>query len=143
MKKLLILSACIICSFVASSGDKAPVDYSIVFGGCFEKDIVTLSINKKKVLSNYKLENQNEIKKGHLSLTQTGNKIYIFYNRNQKSVAKIPIDFILDIQIIINNQTQNLKIDLRKGKVIVLDFCNAEAGRKLSCEQVQEPVVLF
>jgi hypothetical protein len=121
-------------------------DYSIVFGGCFEKDIVSLKINHASIFNEYKVENKDPVKKGNLSLTQSNKKIHLYYNGEQKLKAKVNFDFYLDIDLKVNQQVKKFKVDLRKGKVILVEFCPVQDDpqtKKITIEQVQDQVILL
>lgn len=141
----------ILC-FLASSYSVFPhsykedFDYSIVFGGCFEKDIVSLKINNSSIFSDYKVENENGIKKGNLSLTQGRKKINLFYNGEQKTKARVNFKYYLSLDVIVNRQVKKFKIDLRKGKVLLIENCptkDSKEGKELTLEQLQDQVILL
>lgn len=130
-----------------SHSTKEDFDYSIVFGGCFEKDIVSLKINNVPIFNNYKLENKNAVKKGNLSLTQASRKIHLFYNGQEKYKGRVNFEFYLNIDLTVNNKANKFKVDLRKGKVILVEFCPVEnasaATKKLTIEQMQEQIIFM
>lgn len=143
----LILYFLFLSYTVFSHSAKKDFDYSIVFGGCFEKDVVSLKINNTSIFSNYKVENKNALKKGNLSLTQANRKIHLFYNGQEKYKEKVNFNFFLNIDVTVNNKPNKFKVDLRKGKVIVVEFCPAgnesESSKKLTIEQMQEQVIFM
>jgi hypothetical protein len=144
MKKavLLVLISCIsYASF--SHPPREEFDYSIVFGGGFTSDVVSLKINNTKIFDHIKVENGNAIKKGNLSLTQKNDKLTLFYNGDLKLKTKIEFDYYLDITLTLNDQVNKFKVDLRKGKVIVVDRASADTSKKLIIEQIEEPVILM
>ena len=122
-------------------------DYSIIFIGCFENDIVSLSLNKILVLDKYKVENADSVRKGHLSLTQYDKEIKVFYNGAEITRSKIEVEFILETDITVNGKLKKIKLDLRKGKVILIDNIANDTKRhhikKLRIEQIHEPVILM
>ena len=148
MKPIAIIFCFLISSYpVFSHPSKEDFDYSIVFGGCFEKDVVSLKINNTSIFNNYKVENKNAVKKGNLSLTQANKKIHLFYNGQEKYKGRINFSFYLNIDVTVNNKASKFKVDLRKGKVIVVEFCPAdvssENSKKLTIEQMQEQVIFM
>ena len=121
-------------------------EYYILFTGRFRNDVISLSINNKSICTNYTIENTNPNKKGHFSIVQNENKISIAYNGKRITKAKVPVNFQLDLTITINGSKKNFTVDLKKGKVILVDFQteNDQSIQKdLTIEQVQEPVILF
>ena len=147
MKLTTFIVCFLFASYTAFSHPaKEDFDYSIVFGGCFEKDIVSLKINNTAIFNNYKVENKNVVKKGNLSLTQANRKIHLFYNGQEKFKSKVNFSFYLNIDVTVNNKPNNFKVDLRKGKVILVEFCpvnNSENSKKLTIEQMQEQVIFM
>ncbi len=147
MKAILFIFWFLICTYpVFSHSAKEDFDYSIVFGGCFEKDVVSLKINNTAIFNNYKVENKNALKKGNLSLTQADKKIHLFYNGQEKFKGKVNFHFYLNIDLRVNNKTNKFKIDLRKGKVILVEFCPEKTStnnKELTIEQVQEQVIFM
>ena len=121
-------------------------EYSIIFIGSFENDLVSLSLNNVVVLEKYKVENKDSVKRGHLSLTQYDNEIKVYFNGSEISKAKIPVEFILQTEITINGKLKKTKIDLRKGKVILIDNIDPSKplqSKNLRIEQIHEPVLLM
>src|SRR5688572_21454527 len=114
MKSTAIIFFFLVSSYtVFSHPAKEDFDYSIVFGGCFEKDIVSLKINNAPIFNNYKVENKNTVKKGNLSLTQVNKKIHLFYNGQEKYKGRVNFSFYLNIDVTVNNKTNKFKVDLR------------------------------
>ncbi len=148
MKKALLIFCLLISStFVFSHAPKNDFDYSIVFGGCFDKDIVSLKINNKSIFKSYKVENRDSVIKGNLSLIQSNKSVNINFNGNQKVASKINFSFILQIEITVNSQLNKFKVDLRKGKILLIEFCPgknaASTVKKLTIDQFQEPFLFI
>jgi hypothetical protein len=137
------------CIFSVAAFCHQPVnnfDYSIVFSGSFKDDLVSLSINKKEVLSKIKIENVDADKKGHLSITQTENELVIFYNSVEIRKRKVAVDMILELELSINRSIKKMKVDLRKGKVILINShaTNKTVGKQdIFIEQLSEPFILI
>lgn len=131
---------------VFSHGTKEEFDYSIVFGGCFDQDVLSLKINNSKIFEHYKVDNKSAVKKGNLSLTQANGKINVFYNGRQVLKEKINFNFYLNISLTVNQQVTRYVVDLRKGKIILIDFCSRQnniSAKKLAIEQLQEEVIFM
>ncbi len=148
MKQAIFILCFLVSSYsVFSHTYKEDFDYSIVFGGCFEKDIVSLKINNTSIFNSYKVENKNAIKKGNLSLTQARKKIHLFYNGQQKIKGRVNFSHYLNIDVTVNQQVNKFKIDLRKGKVLLIENCpeqdSLEEAKKLTIEQLQDQVILL
>ncbi len=147
MKKKYLTLLLFFCSTITFSNTKFnEFDYSIVFIGGFKNDIVSLSINKILLVDQYKVANVDSLKKGHLSLRQS-DEIKIFYNGREITKSKISVDFLIDIDITVNKKLKKFKLDLRKGRVILVDYCiNGNISpdiKRIKIEQIQEPVILM
>ena len=149
MKQAISILCFLISSYSVFSHTtyKEDFDYSIVFGGCFEKDIVSLKINNTSIFNEYKVENKNAIKKGNLSLTQAKTKIRLFYNGQQKIKGRVNFSYYLNIDLTVNKRTDKFKVDLRKGKVLLIENCqvqnSSKKGKKITIEQLQDQVILL
>ena len=146
MLKAYISLAFLLSSFIGfSSGSISSYDYYIIFVGEFEHDKISLAINKKESINNYLLENTDPAKQGNLSITQKDDYLTIAYNGKEIKRSKITVDFNLNLDISVNNKTNAFRINLKKGKVILVDYTpKTDVAKKvLRVEQVQEPVVLM
>ena len=148
MKQTILILCFLASSYsVFSHTSKEDFDYSIVFGGCFEKDIVSLKINNTSIFNDFKVENKNAIKKGNLSLTQAKKKIHLFYNGKQRVKASVNVSYHLNIDVTVNKRINKFQIDLRKGKVLLIENCSeqesSEEVKKLTIEQLQDQVILL
>jgi hypothetical protein len=147
MKKAIMFFSIFLYAIAASSHQHfSHLDYSIVFGGCFENDLVSLKINKRPVLKSFQVENRNAIKKGNLSLTQSPDGITLFYNGTEIKKSGVRIGFLIDIEVEVNKQVKKFKVDLRKGKVVVIENCTANTTskeKKITLEQLQEPMIFM
>lgn len=143
MKKLFLLFCGMICFLSLFS---RPVhegyDYSIVFTGWFKKDRISLRINNVPIFENYLLDNADPNLKGNLSLTQSSKGITIFYNNREKLISQLNVDFILDVTVTINKKVNHFKIDLRKGRVLLVNCPGSSAKEAICIEQIEEPLIL-
>ena len=146
MLKAYISLAFLLTTFIGfSAHKKTSYDYYIIFVGEFENDKISLAINKKHVIDNYRLENIDPLKRGNLSITQQGDYITIAYNGKEIKRSKISVDFDLSLDISVNGKKKVFRVNLKKGKVILVDYTpKTETTKKvLSVEQLQEPVLLI
>lgn len=147
LKRYCIFIALLLPAITQADPKPNSFEYSIIFIGSFQDDEVSLSLNNVVILDKYKVENIDSIKQGHLSLTQYENEIRVYYNGTEITKSKIDINFFLNAAITVNGKLKRVKLDLRKGKVILVDHVveksrNAQL-RKLRIEQIQEPVILM
>jgi hypothetical protein len=142
MKKLLLLLFSTTCFLSAFSNPPAHgYDYSIVFTGWFKNDVISLKINNTSIFENYVLDNSNEKTAGNLSLTQSAKGITIYYNNQEKLVSQLDVEFFLDVTITINKEARHFKVDLRKGRIVLVNCPGASGTKELCIEQIEEPVV--
>ena len=122
-------------------------DYSIILGDCFNRDTVSLSINNRPIFTNYTIDNKDSLIKGNLNLAQYVQGIRINFNGKEKILKAIPFDYLLDIKVTVNRKINRFSLDMRKGNIILLDFCpekdDQSATRKLTASQLQEPFLLM
>ena len=122
-------------------------DYTIILGGCFNQDLVSMKVNNRVVFKNYMINNNDPSTRGNLNFVQDEQGIRINYNGSEENRRAVDFDFILDIKFIVNKQVQRFSIDLRKGNIILFDFCPdpgvPASARKLSTEQLQEPFLFM
>ncbi len=118
-------------------------DYSIVFGGCFEKDLISLKINNVSIFNQYKIGNELT-DKGNLSLKQSADFLHLFYNGKLQAKSKVDLNFFLNIELTVSGRVSKFKFDLRKGKVLLFEKCSANnKPTTLTVEQIQEQVLLM
>lgn len=146
MLKACISLAFLLCSFIGFTSNKnTGYDYYIIFVGEFEHDKISLSINKKSIINNYVLENTDPAKQGNLSITQNDDYLIVAYNGKEIKRSKISVDFNLALDISVNEKKKAFRVNLKKGKVILVDYTpkSADTKKELSVEQVQEPLLLI
>ena len=122
-------------------------DYTIILGGCFNQDQVSMKVNNRVVFKNYMINNKDTSRRGNFNFVQDEQGIRINYNGSEENRKAIDFDFILDIKLIVNKQIQRFSIDLRKGNIILFDYCpdlgSSKPIRKLTTEQLQEPFLFM
>ena len=106
-----------------------------------------MKVNKREVFKNYMINNNDPATRGNLNFVQDEQGIRINYNGSEQNRKAVDFDFILDIKFIVNKQVQRFTIDLRKGNIILFDYCpdpgSSTSSRKLSTEQLQEPFLFM
>ena len=137
-----VFNAC--CS---SSAQETPIEFALIFGACFENENVSLKLNHKLILDHYQLGFQKKLKKGNLNLKQTDKNIIVSFNGKEKKMPKIKSTTQLQIDITLNGRLTKFTVDLRKGNILLLEFCptvkDDSKTRKLKMEQRQEAVILM
>ena len=145
MNKFYITLLIVFSSFTCySQYQNNSFDYTIIFSGNYQNEIIDLSINNKQILNSYKLNNVDSYEKGHLSVAQKSDYIEILYNHSLIKRKKVKLDHILKLEVSINERTEKILVDLRKGKILLLtyEFNDTTPNRPLiSIEQIQEPII--
>lgn len=118
-------------------------DFSIVFSGVFQDEVIGLKLNNKSIFDGYKFNNIDSILRGNLSINQKESFIEIIFNSQVIQKRKIKINSFLDIKVSINNKVEAVLLDLRKGKIIVIDYNSSIKEKPVSIEQIQEPLILL
>lgn len=145
--KILSTILLIIFTLTLSAQPLKRSEYNIILGGCFNKDKVSLSINNRPVFTNYIIDTRDSLAKGNLNLSQDMQGVHINYNGKESIRKAIPFEYLLNIKVTINRKISRFSLDMRKGNIILLDFCPGKddqpAIRKLSASQLQEPYLLM
>ncbi len=140
MKQLLTIILVLISGSVFSH-PSSDIEYAIVFGDCFEKAVISLKINNKPIFENYRLGFEQA---GNLGLKQTEKGIDVFYNGKEKHHSKIKVEHLVNLSITVNDRSENFVLDLRKGNILMFNFCSdKQDAKKLSIEQRQEALILM
>ena len=143
MKQLFLLLLLLTATVTAFSHSTKNLEYAIVFGGCFEKSVISLKINNKPVFDKCRLGFEKE---GNLSIKQTEEEIQLFYNGQEKHQSRINVDHLLKMAVTVNGSVTNFTVDLRKGNILVIDFCSDKQPnneKKLTIDQRQEALILM
>lgn len=147
MKKFYLTLLHIVIAIAAfSHPPHKDFDYSIILSGPFKNDVVSISINKQLVINKFKVENVNASSKGYLNLTQNANSITVYYNGVELHKPKVSVSFLVDLEISVNGRYKKLQLDLRKGKVIIINneaVKNASGQCGIFVEQVTEPFLFI
>lgn len=145
--KILLTIILITFTLILSAQPLKRSEYNIILGGCFNKDKVSLSINNRSVFTNYIIDTRDSLTKGNLSLSQDVEGIHINYNGKESTRKAIPFEYLLSIKVTVNRKVNRFSLDMRKGNIILLDFCpgkdDQSSTRKLSASQLQEPYLLM
>jgi len=84
---------------------------------------------------------------GNLNLTQDVQGIHINYNGENRTCKAISFEYLLNIKVTVNRKISRFSLDMRKGNIILLDFCSEKddqpSARKLTAGQLQEPFLLM
>lgn len=147
MKKIIIivLIFCNISTFFAQSTGNNILKIS--FNDFFEKDTVSLEINKNKIVNNLVITSRKSIGFADLDIIILDcNKVKI-YNKviisgksttSNKEIAlkrKLKFNHIINLSLTLNGKKQEFKIDIKKGKYIGLSKNDVKSEFSLSQSQ--------
>lgn len=120
---------------------KFKFEFSIIFGGCFQDDTVSLKINSVGFANNVVLKS-NVVGSANFSITQDKNGISVkHYQRTRFILQKINIKSLINLSLSINGKSVNSVFDLRKGKIIYIEYCwDRNKKREITVQQQDYPV---
>jgi len=146
MKTVFTIFLFFVSQIITAQSPKS-FDYTVILGGCFNHDQVSMKVNNRMVSKNYMIDHKDTVTRGNFNFIQDQQGIRINYNGKEESRKAIDFDFILDIKLTVNKKLQRFSIDLRKGNIILFDYCNGvdmqTSIRKITAEQLQEPFLLM
>lgn len=145
MKNIILILALIFCNistFFAQSAENSKLKIS--FNDFFEKDTVSLEINKNKIVNNLVITSRKSIGFADLDVTILScNKVKIYKkliisgkstvsNKELNLKHKLKFKNIVNLFLTLNEKKQEFKIDLNKGKYIGLSKNDSTAELSLS-----------
>src|SRR5690606_36734830 len=89
-------------SHIISAQAPKSFDDTVILGGCFDHDQVSMKVNNRVVFKDYMINNKDTVTRGNFSFIQDQQGIRINYNGNEECRKAIDYDFILDIKLTVN-----------------------------------------
>lgn len=116
-------------------------DFTIIFGGCFQDDSVTLNINSV-VFANKIILKSNVVGSASFSITQDKKGISVkHYQMARFILQKINIKAPINLNLSINDKSVNSIFNLKKGKIIYIEYCwDKNKKRQITVQQQDYPV---
>ena len=103
------------------------LDFSLIIADCFKNDTISLSINGIEIIKTEKVTSDFSTGLTDISIYQDTKNLVLNSNNGQLVNEKILIDKKLKIHLTIGKKEGISKIiDLKKGKIIVVDYCNRQ-----------------
>jgi hypothetical protein len=123
MKLILFVFATLIATTADSQERKPKIVFTIRFASCFKNDTVTLAINNISVFD--KETTSSDFSTGITDMFVFQDEIGLHIQANNRSIVRNPIDIAnaLNARIEINGTTKTEMVDLKKGRIIFIDYC--------------------
>ena len=142
---ILLIIMIVGTSFSQSKGKKN--HFSLIVGSCFKSDTVDVSINGQKLVRNEVVESNFSTGITQLAVYQDDNGLWVLIKNERTNLGRLDVNKTFAIDIKINGMTTSKSVDLRKGRILILDNCYAEskAGkpeRTVTVQQHKRRVVL-
>ena len=101
--------------------------FSIVFGDCYNQDTITVSINDVKVIDKAILKSDfsSGLTRTWISHIQKSNDL-IVESEGVQTRVHVPVQDSFLLSATKNGQTFKFNLDLKRGKYIVVEGCNAK-----------------
>lgn len=119
----LLLLLLLISAETNGQGNHKKHDFAIVVGSCFEKDTITIKINGQNVIENAIVSSDFSTGITGISVYQDRNGLVGNWPNNRIEKDRLAITKTISIELTINSVTKVTKLDLKKGKNIIIDKC--------------------
>ena len=141
LKRLIFLF--LLFSNSNSFGQKAKFkfDFSIILGGCFQDDSVSININSVQ-FANKVILKSNSAGSANFSIVQDKKGIAVkHYHMGRFILQKIETKSPIKIEVSINKESAFSTFDLKKGKIIFIEHCwNKDRKQEITIRQQDYPV---
>lgn len=128
-----------------TDSNKKNFEFSLIFASCFRNDTVSLGLNNQTIFSQAVLESDfsSGITKTHVVQTHDALQIKGLSQSTRNRIL-LKNDELL-IQLMINDKQVVKKVNLRKGRILVINFCEErisqdETDREVVINQHRKPV---
>lgn len=138
MKIIFILICFTLLSNSFGTSTEKYSSFSIVFGGCFEKDRISLKVNESEIFTNYEVISDKMFRGiSNLTVNQIHNKLIITHNGKDIYMPFIRLFKKIKIDILVNDIHYQYEAELKHGNTFIFGFCNSQnlRDRKLTFEQ--------
>lgn len=147
-----MVSYCLFCILIlsckSSLQNKIKKDLStfqITLGDCFDNDKVSVFINNQLLFKSDNVKTDSVLGITKISLIyykyQKKGKFLIENNRNEKYLDFF-VEGILDLKIIKNDIVNSFKLDIKRGKIIIIDACENRYKNKIAINQYKKSIYL-
>ena len=141
MKSKILLICGFLLSLSVKGQDYKDIEFSIILGDCFKNDTISMIINGKTIFDSSVVTSDFSTGLTELSTYQDKKNLIVIERSNKKELAKLEIRKSIIISFIIKNKENYSKtLNLKKGKIIVIDYCNrqTETGKVMKSIHAQQ-----
>ena len=100
------------------------IDFSLILADCYKNDTISISINDIKIIKSEIVNSDFSTGLTDLSIFQNKKNLVINSSIGESSKDKILIDKRIDVHLTVGKIEYSKTFNLRKGKIIVIDYCN-------------------
>lgn len=94
----------------------------------FDQDTIDLTLNGIDIVRTYILESDFSTGITELGIYQDDQGLWVQKGLDTQELKRLDLDGYLRVQIKINGKQTNLELKLKKGKIMVLDYCNVQTS---------------
>lgn len=117
---LLILAT----TFLLTSGfsKKFKYDFALIIGNCYESDTLQIKINGKEIIDSL-IATTDSSGYANISVIHSNDGLFVFWKGDRKRLERLELKKEIEFEISVNGAETTNKIDLRKGKILIADYC--------------------
>lgn len=104
------------------------VSFSVIFGSCFTNDTVSVFVNDNLLVDKLTIQSDTILGLAKLYISQRldSNSLLIRYNREEIFQPPIKLKSAFDLKILKGQETFYFKINLKSGRLILVDGCQGK-----------------
>jgi hypothetical protein len=128
--QICLLFLCLGCVGSSKHPEKLDkkVSFSVIFGSCFKNDTVSVFINDNLLVDKLTIQSDTVLGLAKLYISQRLDSIplLIRYNREEFFQPPIKLKPAFDLKILKGQETYYFKINLKSGRLILVDGCQGK-----------------
>ncbi len=127
---------------------KYKYDFVLIIGSCFQSDTLTIQISGQQLVDNVIVESDPVTGVARLSIFQDKDRLWVLMGEKDKiKLDRLELKKEIPITIFVNGTKTTLTINLKKGKIVLVDNCsvkldNGQISKRLTFRQHKKPVTL-
>jgi hypothetical protein len=127
---------------------KYKYDFTLMLASCFDSDTVDIKINGQDIINNAVATSDFSTGLTKVFLYQAEEGLFTFWEtNNKKKFNRLDFKREITIDILVNGVKTTKTIDLKKGKIIMVDKCfvkadNGQTSKQLTFRQFKKQVTL-
>jgi len=116
---------------------KYKYDFTVMIASCFESDSLDIKVNGQDIISDVIATSDFSTGATKVFLYQAEDGLFVFWeNNSKKRLNRLEFKRNITIAIFINGTKTTKTIDLKKGKIILVDNCSVKAENGQTSKQV-------